>query len=116
VGPEVARRIVEFFGEPRNRAVVARLRAAGMDPASVEVAAGPLDGQTFVLTGTLASMSRAEATRRIEALGGRVLSAVSKATDAVVAGVDPGSKLDKARKLGIEILDEPAFLARIGRA
>jgi len=116
VGPEVARSVAEFFAEPRNRAVIERLRAAGLDPAAVEVSTGPLDGRTFVITGTLASMSRAEATRRIEGLGGHVVSAVSKKTSALVAGADPGSKLDKARKLGIEVLDEPTFLARIGMA
>jgi DNA ligase (NAD+) len=114
VGPEVARNVAEFFAEPRNRAVIRRLREAGLRPQAVEVVSGPLDGQTFVVTGTLDSMSRAEATRRIEALGGRAVSAVSKKTSAVVAGADPGSKLDKARKLGIEVLDEPTFLARIG--
>jgi DNA ligase (NAD+) len=114
VGPEVARNVAEFFAEPRNQAVIRRLREAGLTPEAVEIASGPLDGETFVVTGTLDSMSRAEATRRIEALGGRVVSAVSKKTSAVVAGADPGSKLEKARKLGIEVLDEPTFLARIG--
>jgi len=114
VGPEVARSIATFFAEPQNRAVIDRLRAAGLDPAPVEIATGPLDGQIFVITGTLDTMTRAEATRRIEGLGGHVVSAVSRKTSVVVAGADPGSKLDKARKLEIEILDEPAFLARIG--
>jgi len=116
VGPEVAGSIATFFAEPRNRAVIARLRKAGMRPSAVHVATGPLEGKTFVLTGTLASMPRAEATRRIELLGGRVTSSVSKHTSVVVAGDEAGSKLEKARKLGIETWDEAAFLERIGRA
>jgi DNA ligase (NAD+) len=110
IGPEVAASIADFFAEPRNRAVVERLLAAGVEPAPVERRDGPLTGKTFVLTGTLAAMTRAEAQRRIELLGGRVLSSVSKQTSWVVAGAEPGTKLARAEKLGIPILDEAAFL------
>lgn len=115
VGPEVAASIAEFFAEPKNRAVIARLREAGFAPTPVEEEAGALDGKTFVLTGTLDSMSRPEAKRRIEAQGGRVLSSVSKQTTYVVVGADPGSKATRAAKLGIETLDEGALLEMLGR-
>jgi DNA ligase (NAD+) len=81
------------------------------EPAAVE--AGPLAGKTFVLTGTLASMTREQAQEALEQLGARVAGSVSKKTNYVVAGEDAGSKLEKARQLGIETLDEPAFLALI---
>jgi DNA ligase (NAD+) len=109
VGPEVAAGIHAFFAEERNREAIARLRAAGVKPAAVVAVQGPLSGKKFVLTGGLAGMTRAEAQRRIEALGGRVVSSVSKETDYVVVGEDPGSKLAKAEKLGIARLDEKAF-------
>jgi DNA ligase (NAD+) len=114
VGPEVATLIHQFFAEPRNRELIARLRAAGVAPAPVTEAKGPLAGKKLVLTGALASMSRPEAQRRIEALGGRVLSSVSKETDWVVAGSDAGSKLKRAEKLGIPVLDEDQFLDLVG--
>ncbi|MCW5893424.1 MAG: NAD-dependent DNA ligase LigA [bacterium] len=110
VGPEVAALIHQFFAEPRNRALVERLRAAGVAPEPVTEAKGPLAGKKLVLTGTLASMSRPEAQRRVEALGGRVLASVSKETDWVVAGAEAGAKLKRAEKLGIPVLDEDRFL------
>jgi DNA ligase (NAD+) len=112
VGPRVAEALRSFFGQPRNRELVERLRAAGLCfEQEVAPTSGPFQGLTFVLTGTLQSMSREEAAARIEAAGGKVTSAVSKKTRYVVAGADPGSKLDKARQLGVEVLDEPAFLS-----
>jgi DNA ligase (NAD+) len=115
VGPEVAASIATFFAERRNRDVIMRLRAAGVAPTAVEAETGALTGSTFVLTGTLASMSRPEATRRIEAQGGRVVSSLSAKVQYLVVGEEPGSKLEKARKLGVATLDEAAFLARLGR-
>ncbi|HJQ74937.1 MAG TPA: NAD-dependent DNA ligase LigA [Gaiellaceae bacterium] len=109
VGPEVARSIHRFFAEPQNRRVIARLLAAGVAPAKVERVQGPLSGKKLVLTGGLASMTRPEAQRRIESLGGRVVTSVSKETDFVVVGAEAGSKLTKAKKLGVPTLDEDAF-------
>jgi DNA ligase (NAD+) len=109
VGPEVAAMIHQFFAEKQNRDVIGKLLAAGVRPAAVEAVQGPLSGKKFVLTGGLASMTRPEAQRRIEALGGRVVSSVSAETDYVVVGEDPGSKLAKAKKLGVATLDEDAF-------
>jgi DNA ligase (NAD+) len=114
VGPEVAASIRAFFDEPRNRGLVEKLRAAGVNPAPVEGRHGPLDGKKFVLTGGLVAMTRPEAQRRIEALGGRVVTSVSKETDYVVVGTDAGTKLKKAEKLKIPTLDEDAFLGLLG--
>jgi DNA ligase (NAD+) len=112
VGPKVAESIHEFFREPRNRDLVERLRKAGLKfdhPKKVKKA-GPFDGMTFVLTGTLASMTREQASERIEAGGGKVSGSVSKKTSYVVAGEDAGSKLDKAKALGVAVLTEEKFL------
>jgi DNA ligase (NAD+) len=114
VGPEVAASIRRFFDEKQNRKVVQRLLAAGVRPAAVKRPKGPLAGKKLVLTGALESMTRPEAQRRIEALGGRVVSSVSKETYFVVAGADPGSKLKKAGALGVEVLDERRFLRLLG--
>ncbi|MBL8488739.1 MAG: NAD-dependent DNA ligase LigA [Rhodocyclaceae bacterium] len=114
VGPVVARSIARFFAEPHNREVIAALRGAGVHwPIHAAVAAGPapLAGRTFVLTGTLPTMSRDEAKGLIEARGGKVAGSVSKKTDFVVAGAEAGSKLDKARELGVAVIDEAALLA-----
>jgi DNA ligase (NAD+) len=111
VGPVVAQSIAQFSAEPHNRAVIAALLAAGVKPeAEARVAESGLEGKTFVLTGTLPGMHRDEAKRRIEARGGRVAGSVSKKTDYVVAGEEPGSKLEKARTLGITVLDEDGLL------
>src|SRR2546425_3914578 len=110
VGPEVAASIRRFFAERQNRKVIRRLLDLGVRPAPVTRAKGRLAGKKFVLTGGLAAMTRPEAQRRIEALGGRVVSSVSKETDYVVVGAEPGSKLAKAKKLGGPVLEEDAFL------
>jgi DNA ligase (NAD+) len=116
VGPTIAEAVAAFFKAKRNLQLVARLKKAGlrMDEPVVATGAGPLAGGVFVLTGTLPSMGRAEATKRIEAAGGSVTGSVSKKTTAVIAGEDPGSKLDKARSLGVAIWDEKELLKRLG--
>jgi DNA ligase (NAD+) len=113
VGPIVAASIVHFFGEPHNREVIAQLRAAGVcwpEGEPLALASAALGGKTFVLTGTLPSLTRETAKELIEAQGGKVAGSVSKKTHYVVAGAEAGSKLDKARELGIPILDETQFL------
>jgi DNA ligase (NAD+) len=107
VGPRIAESIAEFFQEPRNRDLVGRLRKAGLRLAGEKKERSTqLVGKTFVLTGTLAKYSRDEARRMIEDAGGRVSGSVSRKTDYVVAGEDAGSKLDKARELGVKVIDE----------
>jgi len=109
VGPIVAKSIRTFFDQAHNREVVEQLRACGVTWAEGEpapVAAQPLSGQTFVLTGTLPTLGREEAKALIEAAGGKVAASVSKKTSFVVAGAEAGSKLDKARELGVSVLDE----------
>jgi DNA ligase (NAD+) len=120
IGPVVAASVREYFDEPRNRELVARLREAGVKTVGKKAPAaetgGALAGKAFVLTGTLDAMSRDAAAAAIEALGGKVTGSVSRKTSYVVVGADPGSKLEKARELGVTILDEPAFLELIGRS
>jgi DNA ligase (NAD+) len=112
VGPRIAIAIREFFDEPRNRELIERLRAAGLNfTAVVRKKSSKLEGQTFVLTGTLPTLTREEATEKIESAGGRVSGSVSKKTSYVVAGDDAGSKLDKARTLGVAVIDEAALMA-----
>jgi DNA ligase (NAD+) len=115
VGPVVAQSLRAFFDQPHNREVVEQLRAAGIRWADSEGAADsgpkPLAGQTFVLTGTLPTLSRDEAKDLIEAAGGKVSGSVSKKTHFVVAGAEAGSKLDKARELGVTVLDEDGLRA-----
>ena len=113
VGPVVAQSIVKFFAEPHNREVVEQLLAAG---GSFEVTAArklntasPAYGKTFVLTGTLPELTREEATELITKAGGRVTTSVSKKTDYVVAGDSAGSKLAKAERLGVDVIDEAAL-------
>jgi DNA ligase (NAD+) len=109
VGPVVAQSIHTFFEQPHNREVVAQLRACGLhweEGAPAERAPTPLSGKTLVITGTLPSLSRDEAKDLIEAAGGKVAGSVSKKTDYLVAGAEAGSKLDKARELGVSVLDE----------
>jgi DNA ligase (NAD+) len=119
IGPVVAASVRSFADEPRNRAVVVKLGAAGVNmtslqpPPAATSGAAPLAGKAFVLTGTLPSMTREEATAAIERLGGRVSGSVSRKTAAVVAGEDPGTKLDKARELGVPVLNGEEFKALI---
>jgi NAD-dependent DNA ligase len=111
VGPVVAHSVLHFFALPTGKKILRRMKALGVQPKSEKVSAKkaaelPLAGKTFVLTGTLPSMTREEATQKIEALGGHVTGSVSKKTDYVLAGAEPGSKFDKARELGVKIIDE----------
>jgi DNA ligase (NAD+) len=112
VGPKVSQSIRQFFHEPRNRELVERLRQAGLtfEHAIQKKVAGKLAGKVFVLTGTLPNLTREDAKARIEAAGGKVTGSVSKKTDYVVAGEDPGSKLDKANSLGVPVIGEPELL------
>lgn len=117
VGPVVSAQIVAFFREPHNREVIERLRQAGVHwapvvaPTPEPAQPSPLQGKRVVLTGTLTGFTREAATAEIQARGGTVSGSVSARTDYVVAGKDPGSKRDKARALGVPVLDEAAFLA-----
>jgi len=111
IGPEVSQSIVAFFKNPENRKNIHRILKSGLVFERDEtIQKDKLSGLTFVLTGTLDSMTRAEARQRIEALGGKVTSSVSKKTSYVVAGKEPGSKLDRAKGLGVSIIDEETFL------
>ena len=116
IGPNVAGEIHSFFHQKHNREVIERLLAAGVHwpRAARERVSLPFAGKTFVLTGTLAALTRDEATERLIALGARVSGSVSKKTDYVVVGQDPGSKADRARMLGVAMLDEQAFLKLLG--
>ena len=117
VGEKTARAIRAFFNEPANRILIDELRDLGVEPTAPAQASGAVEafaGKTFVLTGTLESMTREDATARIEAAGGRVSGSVSKKTGYVVAGAEAGSKLEKAQKLGVRVLSEQEFLAMLG--
>ena len=111
VGPVVAASVAEFFSERANRAVIERLRAAGVDPRQEHQVprSTRLAGLSFVFTGALARRSREEAGALVVANGGKVSSSVSKKTSYVVVGADPGSKFDQAKSLGVTILDEDQF-------
>ena len=116
IGPVLARTIAETLAEERTRTLVERLRRHGLQMEQAVTAArdGALNGKTLVLTGTLPTLSREEATDRIEAAGGKVTGSVSGKTDYVVAGSDPGSKVEKARDVGTEVIDEERLLALLG--
>jgi DNA ligase (NAD+) len=116
VGEEVATAVVDFFASAKNRATLHALAAAGIRPQeSTGVTAGPLTGRTFVFTGGLATMTRDEAKAKVEALGASTAGSISKKVTDVVAGADAGSKLDKARQLGLRIHDEAAFTTLVAR-
>lgn len=115
VGPEIAASIAAFFGNEENRRLVDELAEAGIDPRAPVARDGPLSGKVFVFTGALAGLTREEARRIVEDLGGRVGSAVSRGVDYVVVGEDPGTKLTRARELGIPVLSESEFRALIAR-
>ncbi len=116
IGPEVARSVVEFFRNPRNRETIEKLLKAGIEFVDVEEGEKekPLKGLTFVFTGALKSMTRDEAKKRVQALGGRVASDVSRNVDYVVVGEKPGSKFQRAQRLGLKIINEDEFLKMIG--
>ncbi len=120
VGPVVAAAVREYFADPRNLAVVSRLREAGVrmvaERPQGSATPGALAGKTFVLTGTLTALSRDDAAAAIEARGGKVTSAVSRKTDYLVVGADAGGKLEKARALGVAVLDEDAFRRLLGES
>jgi DNA ligase (NAD+) len=116
IGPNVAAGVVDWFSHEGNLQVIEKLRHAGVWPVAPVAGAdqlSPLAGLTFVLTGTLPSLSRAEAMRKIEAAGGKVTGSVSKKTDFLVVGQTPGSKLEKAESMDITILDEDALIKLI---
>lgn len=115
IGEEVAAAVVEFFGSSKNQATLQALAAAGVRPQeSAGVPEGPLVGRVFVFTGGLTTMSRDEAKAKVEALGASTVGSISKKVTDVVAGADAGSKLEKAEKLGLRILDETAFTSMLG--
>src|SRR5438093_4616260 len=114
VGPVVAQSVLDFFASAAGKKILRRIKELGIHPKSEKVSSKkaaelPLSGKTFVLTGTLPSMTREEATEKIEMLGGHVTGSVNMKTDCVLVGTDPGSKFDKAKELGVRIIDEPEF-------
>ena len=115
VGPRVAESIVGFFEQGPNRKIVDRMLASGVSIKQVEKKSGPLEGQVVVFTGGLEKMTRDEAKEMVRERGGKTADSISKAVTIVVAGAKAGSKLDKARKLDIRIMDEGAFLQEAGR-
>jgi DNA ligase (NAD+) len=117
IGDIIAASVADYVGNPTSRALIERLRARGLtmtEPQAI-AADGPLTGSTVVITGTLPTLSRGEATVAVEQAGGRVTSSVSRKTTFVLAGEEAGSKLDKANELGVEVIDEAELLRRIGR-
>ena len=119
IGPEIAASVAAWFDDPENLALIEKFRSAGMrleDEAPADEGPKPLEGKSIVLTGGMDTVSRDEATRLAQQAGARVSSSVSKKTDFVVAGQNPGSKYDQAMKVDVEIIDEQEFLRRLGRA
>jgi DNA ligase (NAD+) len=117
IGPEVAASVRRFFSNPRTRKVLERLERSGVKPRHETRPRGPqpLAGEVVVFTGGLETLSRPEAAKRAEAAGAKVASGISKKVTLVVAGPGAGSKLDEAKKLGLAVIDEAAFLKRVGR-
>ena len=118
IGATIAHGVVDYFSDPGGKRLIEKLRSSGVnltEPRAI-ASGGALSGLTFVITGTLPTLSRSRATAMIEAAGGRVTGSVSKATDFLLAGEEAGSKLDKAKSLGVEIIDEADLLRRIGSA
>ena len=118
VGPEVAGSVRRFFGSREGKSLIRRLASAGVNmkqPKKRLAADAPFAGMTVVVTGTLSRMDRKEAQDLIRSLGGTAAGSVSKKTDLVVYGESPGSKLTRARALGVETVDEAEFLRRVGR-
>ncbi len=117
IGPAIADAVAGFFGEPRNRKLIERLELLGLTMKETATATGPrpLADQTFVVTGTLPTLSRQQARDLIETAGGHISDSLSKKTTALVVGADPGSKLDKAKALGVEQIDEAELLRRANR-
>lgn len=119
VGPEVAESVVRFFKDEGNRRVIEKMLRAGVrveEPTEAAEAERPLEGKVFVFTGALEGMTREDAKRLVEQLGGRTASSVSRRVDYVVVGKDPGSKYDRARELGLTIIDEEEFKRLVGMA
>ncbi len=117
IGPEIAASVFAYFRQPKNQALLDRLRSAGLPfhgaPKPKPAASEFFSGKTFVLTGTLNTMTRDEAKEKIESRGGKVAGSVSKKTNYVVAGAEAGSKLQKAEELGVKILTEEEFLQEL---
>ena len=118
IGEKTAKAIRAWLDEPAHRALLGELQAVGLQPVPPPVpvanSAAPFVGKAFVLTGTLPSLTREEATAKIEAAGGKVSGSVSRKTSYVLAGEEAGSKLDKARALGVPVIDEKEFLRLLG--
>ena len=117
MGPAITEAVAGFFAEPRNRKLVERLEKRGLTMKETETATGPrpLADQTYVVTGTLPTLSRQQARDLIEGAGGHVADSLSKKTTALVVGADPGSKRDKANALGVQQIDEAELLRRANR-
>ena len=114
IGPVVAEGVLGFFREEHNKVVIEQLRELGVTWPELEKppsSLGPLTGQTFVLTGSLATLNRQQASEKLAALGVRITASVSRKPDCLVAGAAPGSKLTKAEQLGVRILNEDALLS-----
>jgi DNA ligase (NAD+) len=114
IGPAVAASTLEFFASEPGRRLLAKLAKLGIDPQGTVMVAGAFTGKTFVLTGTLPTMKREEAEQKILAAGGKVAGSVSKKTSYVLAGTEAGSKLDKAKELGVPVIDEAGFSKMVG--